>query len=143
MQAAQSAATPISSNWYELSVHLLFLADIQGQAKGLDNHLKLEILTDLIIGRTREELDLLRAYIHATQFDDLDQIVIDATQSTGSFVQHLFTQALRVAHHNGCYDPVRDYEVLEENIGAGADDIHCNAMYVYTSCVGLQLTMIS
>jgi hypothetical protein len=133
LQAVQLEVMPISSNWYELSVHyLLFLTDICGQAKGLDHHLKMEVLTDLIIGRTREELDLLRAYIHATQFDDLDQIVIDAMQSTRPFVHQLVTQALRVSHHNGCYDLVRDYEVLEQNIGAGADDSYCNAMYVGT-----------
>lgn len=134
----------ISSNWYELLIHhLLLLADTHGQAKGLDKDLRMAILTDVIIGRTREELDLLRAYIHATRLDDLDGIVIDAIQSKRPFVQQMFIQSLRVADHKGSYDPVQDYEVLEGNIGAGASDAHCSAMYVDTSHVRPQLTMIS
>jgi hypothetical protein len=140
----QLAVMPISSNWYDRSVHHhLFLADIRGQVKGLDRDLRIAILTDVIIGRTREELDLLRAYIHATKLADLSGTVIDLIQSKRPLVQQLFVQALSVANHNGCYDPVQDYDVLKRNIGAGPSDGHCNEMYVETSHAMLQLTMIS
>lgn len=102
------------------------------QANKQDKETKMALLTDVIIGRRREEIEVLRHYMKCIHLVDLDAVVIDAIHSKKPFTQHLFTQSLRVAVHQGPYDLAQDYDTLQKNIGAGPSDTVSNAMYAHS-----------
>ncbi|PVF98930.1 Annexin [Serendipita vermifera] len=92
-----------TSGDYRLGLVLLTNGALGGDAwilrKGLNTMFetlktKLEVLTDILVARNRDEIVLLRSYLHSTKGIDLDQLVRDMIPANKTAIRAVFSECL-------------------------------------------------
>ena len=119
-----------TSGLYKTALVLLASGALGGDAYALSQALKphnkphkLQILTELIVAKGKDELALFRDFLLATQHIDLDSVVGGAVASESKTIQAIFTEALKHGLPTGTLDLQRDYVALKHFLGGSRDGI--------------------
>jgi hypothetical protein len=120
-----------SSGVYKNALVLLANGPLSGDAYTLSQALKsknrqyrLQMLAELIIGKSKDELALLRNFLLATKHIDLDNTVSGAVASENKTVQAIFTEALKHELPAETIDLERDYATLKHFLAGNKDRLH-------------------
>ena len=120
-----------SSGVYKQALVLLASGALSGDAYALSQALKpqnrqhrLQMLAELTIAKSKEELALFRNFLLATKHIDLDNVVSGAVASENKTIQAIFTEALKHELPAETIDLERDYATLKHFLAGNRDRLH-------------------